>query len=81
MPLKVQFNKCVFKSVISIGTRCAENIDAKKSRNLCGFGIFLSAFSATGSKRNYAPIFSMGEDLNEYMTVLKAAFVTFLHKS
>ncbi len=61
--------------------RCAENIDAKKSRNLCGFGIFLSAFSATGSKRNYAPIFSMGEDLNEYMTVLKAAFVTFLHKS
>ena len=22
MPLKVQFNKCVFKSVISIGTRC-----------------------------------------------------------
>ena len=62
-------------------TRCAENIDAKKSRNLCGFGIFLSAFSATGSKRNYAPIFSMGENLNEYMTVLKAAFVTFLHKS
>ena len=53
----------------------------KKIPKSVRFRDFLSAFSATGSKRNYAPIFSMGEDLNEYMTVLKAAFVTFLHKS